>query len=144
MSARYGPGRSLPVLIAIVATLVIVACRGNSGVGEEGAVAKAKALVVISDSPGEFEPSDVTINVGDAVRWMNTGGIAHSVEFPGDSTQGAASSSQVIMPKGSYTKVFTTAGTYKYSCRFHSISGMVGKVVVLANPKVASSAPLPQ
>ncbi|HYL60753.1 MAG TPA: plastocyanin/azurin family copper-binding protein [Candidatus Acidoferrales bacterium] len=143
MSELYRPGRSLLVAIAVIATLAIVACRGSGGVAED-AGAKGKALVVVSDSPGEFEPSDVTINVGEAVRWVNTGGIAHSVEFPADSTQGAAASSQVIMPKASYTKVFTTPGTYKYSCRFHNIAGMAGKVVVLANPKVASSAPVPQ
>lgn len=145
MSTRCGFGRLVPALIAVVATLAIVACRGSSGVVAEDAGAKGKALVVVSDSPGEFEPRDVTISVGEAVRWVNTGGIAHSVEFPGDSAApGAASSSNVMMPKGSYTKVFTTPGTYEYSCRFHGVSGMAGKVVVLANPHVPSGASVPQ
>jgi plastocyanin len=125
--------------LAAVAMLAMVACRARSqGVAQDAGV-PGSAQIVVSDSPAEFEPSDVTIRTGGSVRWVNTGGIAHSVEFVDNSDARKPLSGAVLQPKADYTRVFDTPGTYKYVCRFHIITGMVGTVTVVGNPTVASA-----
>ncbi len=128
--------------VAVVATtLLITGCRSQVAARDAGV--QETAQIVVSDAPAEFEPRDVTIKAGGSVRWVNTGGIAHSVEFIDNTDARKPLSGVVLEPKGDYTRVFATPGTYRYLCRFHIITGMVGKVVVEGSPNVASAAPAP-
>jgi plastocyanin len=123
------------VLLAAAASITVagLGCRtGTSPVATSGRQEPA-SVVVISDAPTEFMPRTVKVKVGDTVKWQNTGGIAHSVEFVGETLpEGTASSESGIMaPHKSYSFTFEAPGSYAYICRFHVINGMIGKVIVV-------------
>lgn len=81
-----------------------------------------------------FTPSQLTINVGDKVKWNNNGGT-HNVNgtkttFPSN----PESFGNTVGSGWTYEFVFNTAGTYDYHCDPHAAFGMTGKIIV--NPKV--------
>jgi plastocyanin len=80
-----------------------------------------------------FNPSSITIHVGDTVRWTNVGGM-HSVHANDDSFKCSNScSSPNNVPSTNpwvATHTFTAAGTVPYHCDQHGTMGMVGQVVV--------------
>jgi len=79
-----------------------------------------------------FDPSTTTVAVGTKVTWTwdscgsdGYGGqtcVSHTVTFD----DGAASPSQ---SGGSWSRTFTSAGTYKYHCAVHG-SAMAGTITV--------------
>jgi plastocyanin len=80
-----------------------------------------------------FGPDTVTIAAGRGVRWTNAGPSAHIVSADGGSftgTLGAPGMDAYGYPTGggSYSKVFTTAGSYAYHCSLHV--QMTGVVIV--------------
>jgi plastocyanin len=87
-----------------------------------------------------FAPANVSIKLGDAVKWSWTGeDVNHSVtattgqseDF--DSHPGLKISEITKAPAGgSFTHVFTHEGTFTYFCRVHP--GMTGKVTVGPSP----------
>jgi plastocyanin len=97
-------------------------------------------IVKMRDMPPSFDPSVVTINVGDTVKWEN---IGNSVHHATDDHDMAIKSDDVQTPKGApifdsgfmrpgetFTHTFTTPGVYKYVCVAHEASGMIGEVIV--------------
>ncbi len=87
--------------------------------------AEAVTTTNVTVSYPSFRSKLVTINRGQAVRWTNVDPFSHSVT----ATSGPWSVNHLLPPAPStFTKVFSTAGTYKYHCRIHAI--MVGTVVV--------------
>tara|TARA_B100001250_G_scaffold213982_1_gene183535 strand:+ start:9337 stop:15732 length:6396 start_codon:yes stop_codon:yes gene_type:complete len=87
-----------------------------------------------------YNPSSLTISIGDTVTWVNDGGF-HDVNFAVNTITGVsytnpesfastATSSDTL-----YTHVFTIAGTYNYDCSVgaHAANGMVGTIIVTAN-----------
>ncbi len=82
-----------------------------------------------------FQPANVTIKVGDTVKWTNTGPSTHTttsgtttggVRHPdGQWDSGSLSAGQT------FSHTFTKAGDYPYYCSFHFTS-MVGTVTVQA------------
>ncbi len=82
-----------------------------------------------------FHPANVTIKVGDTVKWTNTGSVMHTttsgtttggVRHPdGQWDSGSLSTGQT------FSHTFTKAGDYPYYCNFHFTS-MVGTVTVQA------------
>lgn len=91
----------------------------------------AQTSVSISTSGNSsFEPSQVTINVGDTVHWFNTGGT-HNVNgtlsaYP-DNPEPFGNE---LGMSWTYSYVFTIPGTYDYHCDLHVGSGMAGVVFV--------------
>jgi plastocyanin len=97
-----------------------------------------------------FEPTTVTVSVGEAVVWHNTSSRAHTVTAYEDGLPDGASffasgefeSEQAardafyadfggaIASDQSYRHTFEVPGTYPYFCIPHEQGGMVGKVVV--------------
>lgn len=76
----------------------------------------------------EYQPTTVTVQVGDTVTWNNTEGF-HSVDAD-DGTFGNAPGTG-----WTFTHTFTAPGTYEYFCEVHSTAGgtnMNGVVVVEA------------
>ncbi len=130
------------VLAAALAAIAVVGlmCRTNPAAAGLSSRKEPAALIVISDAPGEFMPRTMTIRVGDTVEWRNTGGIAHSVEFVGETLPEGTASSQsgVMMPGKTYSFTFKAPGGYAYICRFHVINGMIGKIIVV--PDLPASA----
>ena len=122
--------------------------------GAAGAVAAAPAtgttheVKMIGDAKGyRFEPADITIKQGDAVKWIMVSGGPHNVAFlnltdattkaqlnanmPGQHM--AEDSSPLLMnPNEAYTVSFAKipAGKYDYDCTPHAAMGMKGSITV--------------
>lgn len=81
-----------------------------------------------------FEPSSVTIKVGDSVQWVNNKLAPHNVVF--DDSVGAAVAAKIshkallFSPGESFETTFTEAGKYPYYCEPHRGAGMAGTVIV--------------
>ena len=86
-----------------------------------------------------YTPSELTINVGDTVVWINDGGT-HDVNGNINSITGNSfnnpesfdSPSSSTVGATIYTHVFNTEGTYNYDCSVgsHAQQGMVGTIIV--------------
>jgi plastocyanin len=97
---------------------------GSKGTGGE----RTSSITVMNSS---FSPNATTVARGTVVQWTwnscdsGYGGetcTAHTVTFDdGPSSE--------LQDKGSYSRAFNTAGTYKYHCQVHGTS-MSGSVVV--------------
>ena len=77
----------------------------------------------------DFEPAEVTVDVGDKVTWSNSGGF-HNVKFDDGSFEQPASPDP-----SSWTveRTFDTPGTFRYYCEQHggpNGAGMSGTVAV--------------
>jgi plastocyanin len=81
----------------------------------------SQTLHVVIASGMTFTPSDLTITVGDTIRWENQGGFHNVVADNGSFTNGAPSSSA-----WTYAKAFTIVGEYQYYCAIHGSPGGVG------------------
>lgn len=80
-----------------------------------------------------FNPSTLTVQVGDVVRWSNTGAVPHTA-----SSDTGVWDSGNMSPGGVFSQQFMTAGTFPYSCRIHS-SIMRGTITVQAPPATATA-----
>ena len=86
-----------------------------------------------------YTPSELTINVGDTVVWINDGGT-HDVNGNINSITGNSfenpesfdSPSTSTVGATIYTHVFNIEGTYNYDCSVgnHALQGMVGTIIV--------------
>jgi len=73
----------------------------------------------------KFLPSEVTIRVGDSVRWTNgEKRTSHSVVFPAE----GGLESERIFPDESWSRHFAKAGRYTYHCGPHP--EMTGAILV--------------
>ncbi len=75
-----------------------------------------------------FEPSSVNISAGDSVKFVNNKLAPHNAVFDGH--EDLSHADLAFAPGESWTKTFSTAGTYDFYCEPHRGAGMVGKVVV--------------
>jgi plastocyanin len=117
---------------------------------------EAATAIVQMTSSLRFVPANVTINVGDTIRWRNTAGITHTTTSGTNCTADGLWSATVNSGQ-TFERVFTEAGTFPYFCAvaFHCQSGMVGTITVNAAATMAlpesqlvftpapSSAPIP-
>src|SRR6266568_5976411 len=91
------------------------------------ATAREPVIVSVTVNDNFFSPQGVTAAIGDTVKWTwAPGAIDHNVTFQ----DGPASPTQ---SSGTYIRVFTALGTYRYRCTIHSssfTSGMIGSVTV--------------
>ncbi len=84
-----------------------------------------------------YNPQTITIDVGDAVHWINDGGF-HNVNFDINTiTQTSFNNPESFSSTPTsnvdiYTHTFTIPGTYQYDCSVgqHAANGMVGTVIV--------------
>jgi plastocyanin len=70
-----------------------------------------------------FQPTSLTVNVGDTVTWTNTGSLPHTV-----TSNTNVWTSATVNPGASFSFTFTTPGTYAYRCSFHT--SMTGTIIV--------------
>ena len=75
-----------------------------------------------------FEPKDVTIKVGDTVKWVNNKAFPHNIIFDGHEELSHKKLAQ--KPKAELESTFNEAGEFSYYCSPHRGAGMVGKVIV--------------
>lgn len=90
---------------------------------------QSQTLHVVQLIGNSFQPSTLTISVGDTVRWENTGGGLHNVVADDNSfTSGTASTAN-----WTYEHVFNALGDFQYYCQIHGAAGgigMSGKITV--------------
>jgi plastocyanin len=158
--ASASPGRALRALLAAAVGLVLLTACGGTGGGETGESAATAAArfkggmeglragveagmppqVVTMTRESRFEPARLTVPRGATVAWRNEAPAPHTVTADPARAQSAAN---VQLPAGAapfgseslaqgqtFTHQFTVAGEYRYVCRIHEASGMVGTVVV--------------
>ena len=126
----------------------------STGAAPAGAMAAAPAtgttheVKMIGDATGyKFEPANITVKSGDAVKFVMISGGPHNVAFqnvadaavkaqldanmPGQK-MGEASSPMVMQPNEAYTVSFAKvpAGKYDYVCVPHLAMNMKGVVTV--------------
>ena len=76
-----------------------------------------------------YIPSEITVNLGDTVTWLNDDTAAHTVTSGTiDGGPDGRFDSSLMMPDQSYSFTFEAAGDYDYYCIVHP--WMVGKVIV--------------
>jgi plastocyanin len=128
--------------VSILPLVLILASCGSSGGGEPsgptgpgpgpGPGNPSGATVTVSNN--DYSPEKVTVNLGTTVtwRWDSCAGdpygggqqcTSHSVTFD----DGGPSAS--LQSGGSFSRTFSTAGTYTYYCSAHGRTAMSGSIV---------------
>lgn len=80
----------------------------------------------------EFDPPELTIEVGETVVWEWTGaGGAHNVVATDESEIQVDPEEELLDTAGHTAEhTFTESGTYEYVCEPHIAQGMVGEIIV--------------
>ena len=73
-----------------------------------------------------FSPSDLTISVGDTVRWTNDGGLHNVVADDGSFSNGNPSTALWV-----FVHVFDAEGDFRYYCSQHGGPGGVGMAGII-------------
>ncbi|HEX5436371.1 MAG TPA: plastocyanin/azurin family copper-binding protein [Gemmatimonadaceae bacterium] len=121
--------RRVALIICLIALPGLAACGGsstapggNNNGGQTGTSGNSTSNA-ISVGNDFYSPSSTTVAVGTTVTWTwNSSGEDHSVTFDDGADSG-------IKTSGTYTRTFSTAGTYPYHCLVHG-AAMSGTVVV--------------
>lgn len=114
-------GQSASVAVTVTAnqtTTVNVALEAEQTGGE---------VTLIGLSGTSFSSNDVTISVGETIRWENQDNALHTVTPDGHSEW---SSVQLDATGESFEHTFNTPGTYNYYCNPHRSLGMTGVIRV--------------
>jgi plastocyanin len=143
-------------LIVLIVLVLVVGCGGageSAGAeatatarfregmeGLQGGVQRGMPATVTMTEALRFEPPLVTVPVGTTVLWRNDSTVQHTVTT--DPTR-ATAVSNVHVPAGvepfesesvsqgqTFAQQLTVAGEYRYVCRIHEGSGMLGTVTV--------------
>jgi plastocyanin len=105
-----------------LAALVGAALLAAAGTGAPHLAAQPPA-VVVDMRDFAFEPRDLAIAAGTAVRWVNRDATPHSIVMEGGRPGGSRGT---IAPGAEHTFVFREAGRYVYRCGVHPT--MLGEV----------------
>jgi plastocyanin len=87
------------------ALLLVVSVLALAG----GAVALAAVTRVVAIKPAGFSPVTRTIQTGDSIRWRNDDTVDHQVV-----ADNGHFASPILKPRQTYTRLFNTAGTFRY------------------------------
>src|SRR5215510_5147454 len=92
------------------------------------AAPRAAETITVNIPAFNFEPKEVTVKVGDTVKWTNSSTAEHTVT----ADDGSFNSDDLEAGKD-FSFTFTKAGTFAYFCKYHGSkggSGMSGTVTV--------------
>jgi len=108
--------------------------------GLQGGVERGMPATVAMSDGLRFEPPQVTVAAGATVLWRNGSPMLHTITAT--PTQ-ASTAGMVHLPAGAepfesdslsqgqtFAQQLTVAGEYRYICRIHEGSGMVGIITV--------------
>jgi LPXTG-motif cell wall-anchored protein len=107
-----------------------------------GAAPRSAETKNVSVKDFQFDPKEITINVGDTITWKNDGANPHTVTADDGSFD-----SGNLDAGGSFSHTFDKAGTIPYYCKLHGAKGgpgMAGTITVseaAAAPAPAAAAP---
>lgn len=111
--------------VLLAGVVALAGCGGDDdsteagGNGGGGDAAPAPNTVVLRNV--EFQPAELTVDVGDTVTWRwQDGNVVHDVKFDDFRSK--------LQSKGTYTHTFDAAGTYDYTCSVHP--QMDGTIIV--------------
>jgi plastocyanin len=118
----------LPITATDAAALVDTGVTTDAAAPTD-ATAGAMTITIVQGANGlglnAYSPNPATVAVGTTVTWTNGDSIAHTA-----TSSSGVWDSGVIPPGGSYSRVFSTAGTFPYFCTIHGAAAMSGTVVV--------------
>lgn len=112
--------RDLFAVLSVVALAALTACAPPAKPDLVPSATGAEVAVTVTVIDNRYEPAEVDIAVGEAVRWVFRGVAEHDVV--------AADASFVsdLMISGEYVHVFDEAGEYPYDCSVHpEMTGLV-------------------
>jgi len=139
------------IIIAVAAVVILTAglslpptpestTTSSSSTAASNSSQSSKAVTAVSIPSGAFNPSNppgfapdaITIVIGtnNTVTWTNNDSAPHTVTSTGTPSSGTFDSGS-IAPGQTWTHTFTAAGTYHYTCSYHS--WMKGTIVVEAS-----------
>lgn len=95
-----------------------------------GVSTNAATVLVRMTRFNTFDPKDITINLGDTVRWTNTVATFHDAVAFDETFR-----SPLFGRGGTYSFTFSRAGRFDYYCTPHLDIGMVGSVTVVGGPE---------
>jgi plastocyanin len=104
------------VLAVLLAAIVFVSCHKSNS-------SNAVTAASVSIKNMAFNPGSVSVTTGATITWSNNDTTIHTVT----ADDGSFNSGNIAIG-ATYTKVFSTAGTFSYHCTIHP--EMTGKVVV--------------
>ncbi len=87
------------------------------------------AAVTVDTNEFSFTPAAVTVTVGEAVTWENTGSARHTVTPDVEPGTPEPWVSQRIAPEETFVVTLSAPGTYAYFCSIHP-DRMLGTVTV--------------
>ena len=108
------------VLAIFLMAVVIVSCSKSNSYGS-GSNTPAAAMVSIKNMA--FSPGSLSVMAGATVTWTNSDTTIHTVT----ADDGSFNSGNIAVG-ATYSRVFSSAGTFSYHCTLHP--EMTGKVVV--------------
>lgn len=136
-SKRYAT-RTLYILLALAAMIVMAACSGTSGSTGGGstptpttapvgntpaatATSSGTAMAVSITTTGSFafSPATITIKVGTTVTWTNNTSVPHTVTSDDNTTFDSGLNTPIAANGGTFSFTFTKAGTFAYHCQIH-------------------------
>ena len=148
-TSAAAPAASQPAAGASASASAPAGGAAATGTGTaQAATGKTWEVKMIGDASGyKFDPANLTIKEGDAVKWTVVSGPPHNVSFYADSIpSGAQAQLSANMPNPmspltsplfnnpgeSYTVSFkgVPKGTYKYFCTPHQALGMHAQLTV--------------
>ncbi|TML81397.1 MAG: hypothetical protein E6G04_01500 [Actinobacteria bacterium] len=88
-----------------------------------------------------YNPTSVTIHVGDKVTWTNNETGLYAPQHTATSDDGHTFDSGFLNPGQSYSFTFTKAGKFAFHCNVHS--NMHGTVTVIGSTPSSSPSPTP-
>jgi plastocyanin len=106
--------------------------------GISGAVPSSAATVEVMQTGLTFQPQNITVNVGDTVRWLWDSG-SHTVTSgdPGSCTGDGLFNEPLNMMNPTVEFTFNAVGVVEYYCIPHCGLGMNGSVTVEQDPAAA-------
>ena len=140
--SKWLGGRTLFVLLAFAAMIVLAACGGSTGSGSTPTPAQTgntpttapagntptatatssgatMAVSITSNGSFAFSPATITIKVGTTVTWTNTTSAPHTVTSDDGTTFDSGLNTPIGANGGTYSFTFTKAGTFTYHCQIH-------------------------
>lgn len=123
------------LLVAVGSALILTACGGGTGTAPDTGCTVTPAstatptltskIIPDPNTIGRFVPSNMTVKVGQAIRWdWQDPNVQHSVT----SDDGTTFDSCLQNQGHNFTVTFSTAGAISYHCTIHPL--MVGTITV--------------